>query len=641
MYNDKEATTLQNSLDFLYTLDYKESPVGIEEFLCSDEYLGKSTNNGKDVFPVWHKALVDMFGNSERYEVALTGAIGVGKSAVALLGIGFCLHRLLCLKDMRGFFAKLAAGGFAVSFFSLTKTLAGTTGFSKLQDMLQKSHWFMERGTVRGTANPVIYFPHINWTLMSPYAKGFGVTGSDVVLGLLDEVNDPKESPMQRDRVIRTYQATLRRFESRFANRKNVFTKMFIVASAEDESSFLESYLKDRKNSKTLAVYSAPLWGADPNRVYSGSKFVVALGDKFKKSRILETKEDVERARLEDYELLEVPVEHKELFLLDIVGSLRDIAGISVFGKRSSKLIPSAKFYKQCEMPQNIINNITGEELSIRSPFKIDELEIGLEDDITLFSLLDLKMLRDIDIPRFIHFDMGKTHDRMGVSMCHIAGYKMMQKENEVNEIEGVRVPVVLVDFMFRVKAKEGDEIPVILPRKFIYELMDAGVNIVRATADSYLSDELRQICVKLGITDDPKSLLLSMDRTDVPYLNLKTMMIEQRIFYYHYEPFQIEVLDLEHDRLKRKVDHPARNSEGGEGSKDTSDGVGGAVYAAVQVFDPSDYDELLISLVEEKEDDDDSVKGTNWILPDEYKKKKVKVKESMHDDILDVYANL
>jgi len=641
MSKNKEIKSLQNSLDFLYAMDYKERPVDIIEFLCSDEYLGKSTEQGRKVFPVWKESLEDMFSNTEKYEVALTGAIGTGKSNTALLGIAFCLQKILKLKDMRSFFGKMSAGGFAVSFFSLTKTLASTTGFSKLQDMLQASPWFMKQGIVRGTANPVLHLPHINWTLMSPYARGFGVTGADIIAGLLDEVNDPMENPKQRERVIRTYQATLRRFETRFAKRKNVLTKMFIVASAEDESSFLESYLKDRKNSTTLSVYSIPLWKADPTRVYCGKNFTIALGDKFKASRILETKEEIEHARLVGSDLLEVPIEHKEVISLDIVGGLRDICGISVFGKRSSKLIPAPKFYKQCEMPQNILNSITGDELDVRSPFKVDELEIGLEDDISLFSLLNLKMLRDIDIPRFIHLDAGKSHDRMGIAMCHIAGYKVMQQENEINEIEEVHAPVVLVDFMIRIKAKDGDEIPVILPRKFIYELMNAGVNIAKVTADSYLSDELRQVCVKLGLADDPKSLLLSVDRFDTQYLNLKTMMIEQRIFYYYYKPFQVEVLDLEHDKLKRKVDHPSKNSEGAEGTKDISDAVAGCTFKAIEIFDPSDYQSLIVSLVDKDNEEDEDIKGTRWLLPKEMQKRSVRIKGEGKDDLLQIYEGI
>ena len=41
----------------LYYEDYEEIPVDLETFLCSETYLGHSTNYGKDIYETWKKEL--------------------------------------------------------------------------------------------------------------------------------------------------------------------------------------------------------------------------------------------------------------------------------------------------------------------------------------------------------------------------------------------------------------------------------------------------------------------------------------------------------------------------------------------------------------------------------------------------------
>lgn len=46
-----------SDLTELYYEDYEEIPVDLETFLCSEQYLGNYTNNGKDIYDTWKREL--------------------------------------------------------------------------------------------------------------------------------------------------------------------------------------------------------------------------------------------------------------------------------------------------------------------------------------------------------------------------------------------------------------------------------------------------------------------------------------------------------------------------------------------------------------------------------------------------------
>ena len=89
------------------------------------------------------------------------------------------------------------------------------------------------------------------------------------------------------------------------------------------------------------------------------------------------------------------------------------------------------------------------------------------------------------------------------------------------------------------------------------------------------------------------------MDRTDKPYLDLVEIMYEKRIKLYDYPILRYELLNLLHDRIRRKVDHPKVVTDDGfvdydgkgndgvtgtrVGSKDVSDSLCGAIQNALQ----------------------------------------------------------
>jgi len=180
-YNiDPEIEKAMAWRDFMCSLNYKERPVDIIDFLEDDYFLGKVTGRMKHVFPGWWDTIAEIGCNDMQYLVVVTGSIGTGKT---MLVCGYCLpyiiYRVSCLKDPWEYFGRQKAGKMQISFFNLTKSLSGSRGFAYMQQSIQSSPWFRERagGRMVGKNNPIMELPDFEWVLSSPYAKGFGNKG--------------------------------------------------------------------------------------------------------------------------------------------------------------------------------------------------------------------------------------------------------------------------------------------------------------------------------------------------------------------------------------------------------------------------------------------------------------------------------
>lgn len=148
-----------NTLKSLWYEDYEEIPVDIDTFIDDPYYLGDSL--GEDaVYPFWRGVLRDLFAPDAKYfECILTGAIGIGKTTIACIGLAYMLHKLLCLKNPPSFYGLSKMSTMTINFFNVTLDLSYGVAYKKLQSMLLNSPWFLEHGTVAGTKNQV-YIPN-------------------------------------------------------------------------------------------------------------------------------------------------------------------------------------------------------------------------------------------------------------------------------------------------------------------------------------------------------------------------------------------------------------------------------------------------------------------------------------------------
>lgn len=149
-----------NTLDDLLYGDYAEIPVTIDQFLHDPQYLGKGLTNeeGKfTVFPYWEDTLKKIFPNNvdTMYNtLILSGAIGLGKSFVAVIAMLYMLYRMLCLKNPYQYYGLQPIDHITFSLMNITMDAAKGVAWSKIQELLQMSPWFMMHGHVSKSLSP-------------------------------------------------------------------------------------------------------------------------------------------------------------------------------------------------------------------------------------------------------------------------------------------------------------------------------------------------------------------------------------------------------------------------------------------------------------------------------------------------------
>lgn len=132
-------------------IDYEEIPVDIDTFIEDDRYIGKITKNGTTIYPYWRNALRNIFSPNNHYsEIIFTGAIGLGKTTIAITAMSYILYQLLCLKDPQEFYGLQGNSEIVLAFFNVNLDLSYGVAYKKMQSMLMESPWFLEHGKIYG-----------------------------------------------------------------------------------------------------------------------------------------------------------------------------------------------------------------------------------------------------------------------------------------------------------------------------------------------------------------------------------------------------------------------------------------------------------------------------------------------------------
>jgi len=580
-----ESDDPNHIIQSLYDSDFEEIPVDIDTFIEDERYIGWYTNNGKDIYPYWRDRLREIFDGNYS-EIALTGSIGVGKSSIAVIALAYILYSLMCLRDPHKYYGIGKGGYIYIVFFNATLDLSKGVAYTKMQSMLQNSPWFMERGKVTGTKYlEYTPFKDIRFTVGSQIEHSLG---KDIFAGILDEVSFVKGADihMEKSKIMKTYNSVLERMGSRFTVNGKLAGKLFIVSSKASEYDFLESYIRRQKGKPGVYVADAKLWEVKPTGTYSGKTFRVAVGGSNLPSRILRDDESAEDVLKQGFEILDVPIEFKGRFEMDIQAALMNIAGISI--SHVTKFIAYDKLQACYCDDQN--------------PFTSNIISTGLNDSLAIKDFFKPELVPPelYTRPLFVHFDCSLTGDRTGIGCVAAMGFKY----NNVYDIDkGEMVPtkelVYKHVFSLGIQCPNGTEISFQKNREFIYYLKyTLGWNISAISLDGYQSADSKQQFIIMGFDD---SSIVSLDKKPDGYLAFKSAINEKRISMLHIEELETEIIRLERDNMTGKIDHPV------DGSKDISDGLAGALYNAS--MHENDYDfELIESIDDMLEVNDDSI---------------------------------
>lgn len=581
--------------------DYDEIPVDIDTFLHDPQYLGKGLINEEGrftVYPYWVDTLKKIFPDPLRpaqyNTLALTGAIGLGKSFMATLVMLYELYRMLCLKNPYTYYGLQPIDKITFAVMNITLDASKGVAWDKMQQLLQTSEWFMSKGSISGTVN-VEWVPPKGIELIAGSLTRH-ILGRAVFCAFFDEVSFQPNSDVekQKEKAKDLVNAASIRMQSRFMKGDKNPTILVIASSKRTEQSYMETFIQKRKelDSKTTLIVDEPQW-IIRNDKNSDKKFKVAIGNKFLSSEVIPlsaTEEDLKIYRDRGFNILDVPIGYYEQFLEDIDKSLQDIAGISTTS--SSRYISGVRLKET-------------KNSSLRNPFKEDILEIGNAADDTnqYYDFFDMSAIPAgmLEKPIYIHLDMSISGDKTGIAGVWIKGSKP--------HVEGTpesRDGLFQLAFSVSVKAPRGCQISFEKNRQFIYWLREQGFNIKGVSSDTFQSYDLLQALESRHYNTEIISVDRLTDRVCLPYQFFKNVIYEKRIDLYDSVLLTEEIIGLERNNNSGKVDH----SPSGINSKDQSDAVCGALWNASKHVEEFNFEfgetlDLIVDISSEMSDDD------------------------------------
>jgi hypothetical protein len=142
-------------------------------------------------------------------------------------------------------------------------------------------------------------------------------------------------------------------------------------------------------------------------------------------------------------------------------------------------------------------------------------------------------------------------------------------KEGEDDTRRFELMPKIHIDGLLEIRPPRGGEILFSKVRDVIYLLTKLGMNIQWVTFDSFQSTDSKQILSQAGYKTGEQSL----DTDTQGYEMLKAAFYDGRLDTPEHAKCQRELLRLERDEKKDKVDHRPRES------KDVADALAGVVY--------------------------------------------------------------
>lgn len=571
-----------NTYSALLSDVWDEQPVSLDTFIDDDKYMRRYFYpDGKSciVYPRWRQELKDVFKDPYKYsEICFTGGIGLGKSEAAKLGVAYLAYRLMCLKNPQSFYNKPIGKPIVVLFFNNTKELAEKVLLQPFIDMLITSPWFLERGKIVGREH-IRYMPDKNIRFAAGSRDSHAI-GQDIFCAILDEINFAagQDVSMEKSKIMKTYAAINTRITNRFRVEGFVHGKLFMVSSKKSEYDFLEQYAQKMKNQDNFYIVDDKVWNIVPPEKtgYSGKMFNLAIGGDILPSKIIPDNEDVEEYIKQGYEIMEVPVEEKQKFVLDMERSLMDIAAVSIS-------------YVTKFLNYNIISQCYCED---ENPFSQEIISTGIRDALEIKEFFDLnKIAPDIrKKPTFIHIDTSLTGDRTGIgAVCMLSKTKIEKFDMQANKTIKTYQTIYKHVFNVEIQCPKNSEISFQKTRNFIIYLRQCGFNICGITTDGFQSSDTRQMLLLEGFENVDR---LNFERTPEIYMNLRNAFIEQRIKLLKLSALERELLRVERNNQTGKITHPENT---GDGHGDGADALAGAYYNCM--MHESEYSDTLTAL--------------------------------------------
>lgn len=553
---------------------YKEKPVDIETFVKDPYYLGNIY--GKSIFPFWMKLLKQIYPSpivNPYNEVILSCGTGSGKSVATTISLAYEIHKLMCLECPQDYYGIAPHTTFVVSLFSLNKGVAVSVNWGYFSSIFGNSPYFKENIMVpKGKSTIADEGVRLTNDISIHVGSSLGnALGKAVFAAVLDEANfsntqgkDPKD----------LYSGIIDRRKSRFIQYGGqVPGVVWLSSSPNDENDYVSQRIKEVQTNKYCYILdNVPRWEVHKCKgIYSGETFKVFLGDEKRDPSIVSNESDVTKDMLD--RIIKVPVEHKKEFEVNVVRSLRDIAGRRISGETS--------LFSSKEQLRKVL------VAPLRFTKEIIPLSFDGKDKVEDF-ISNVDYFRSPLHPysyRFIHLDIATSEDKYGISSTYstIENIIVTPKnfQMDINALRK-RERIFYTDFAIAIEAQKGQQINLQKIVDFILYLKHIGYPIYKISCDLAHSTaaHTKQQLELAGFTVD----YVSLDRSKEPYESFKETVIGEKYIGPRHELLITELYGLRD--MGKKFDHPV------DGSKDVADAVAGSYWscATSDVFKDNSY---------------------------------------------------
>jgi hypothetical protein len=571
-------------------------PVPIEQWINDPYYCGPLATQ---LWPKVKESIIEAC-QTKYSEIIYSGSIGYGKTTCAATIHAYQVYELSCMNDPASALGVMEGSPLYICFVSISKERAKETGYNKFVQIIRGSQYFREKFPPNPKFTGMLVFPK-NIIVRPSITSEHGILSYDLVGMTMDEVSFMRitgKSKLVRtmdqvyDQGLQIYNQAKLRMKSRFyRGGKGVRAKLILASSALYPDDLIERRRMEvmRDKEEDVFICTMSLWDAKPKGTYSSKTFRVEVGDDTRLSRILNDDESPREGAL----VITPPIDFKQDFERDIEKAIRDIAGVPLMGI-SPLITDRPKVFKAIRRTKEEDPSSPYHDFECQHPYSVEKTFL-LDGHTLLKDMIAVKDSNGVwrprvnpNAPRFIHVDTALTQDAMGFAMAHpMAEVTIKKRLPDGTETLDVGVKTY-VDFMLQIvrPPQSGSEIPWSRLEDLIDELAELGFQICLITMETYQSRPFMQKLNDKGYNAEK----LSVDQTPEPYMNLRTCINEGLVSFYNYDIFLQELLRLEFNPIRKKVDHPRRN-----GSKDVSDAVCGAVYSCTTRYGEFDTSQSTV----------------------------------------------
>ncbi len=533
--------------------------VGIREFINSPHYMNAVDDGGKS--SIYDKVMIELeqMNNGEYSEAVLTGSIGSAKTTAALYTTAYQLYILSCYASPHALYGLDPASEIVFIFQSLNLRSA-TNDYDRFVEMIKRSPYFRTYFRHNPELTSQLHFP--NRIIVKPVSGAETATiGENVFGGMIDEINfmsvisGGKSTTGDTgiyDQAVALYNSISKRRKSRFGSGGKLPGMLCLVSSRRYPGQFTDVKEAEQREDirkygkSTTYIYDKRTWEIKPDGSFSPERFQVFIGDEARRPRILAPGEAKTLGSTYDGLVMDIPVDFIDDFERDILGSLRDIAGVATLAKHP--FIVNRESIAKAQRKTHISFN--------REWVDFEEVQL----------MIDPAHFINPKLPRFFHCDLAISGDSAGFAVGTVPNFMSITSQEGATEL----LPNIHIDALLEIRPPKGREIKLNKVRDIIHAMRNLGINVRWGTFDQFQSRDSMQLLKQAGLAIGYQSV----DINTTPYDFVKNALYDGRLSMPAHNRCALELASLEKNVKKNKVDHPPGGCFVGETLVTMTDGT-------------------------------------------------------------------